>query len=79
MLTGHQLRLLRQLRGLGQKALARKMNVSQQRISALEMEDLLTDECSDKILRTLKLTKDEAMRYLNNLPTSAGGGVIPVN
>ena len=78
MLKGHQLRLLRQLRGLGQKALARKMKVNQQRISALEMEDLLSDGCSDKVLKALKLTKDEAVRYLNNLPPS-GGGVIPVS
>jgi len=73
-MTGNQLRLLRQLRGLGQKALAQKMNVNQQRISALEMENVLSVECSEKALKALKLTKDEAIQFLNNLPPYAGGG-----
>lgn len=73
MLTGIQLRLLRQTKSLMQKELADKMNIAQQRLSALEKtKKKITDHCTSKVLTALKFTKDEAIRLLNNLPPSAG-------
>ena len=77
MLKGTQLRLLRQASGLMQRELAEKMDLAQQRIAALEkMKGKITDHCTDKALAALKFTKEEAIRFLNNLPPSAGGGIV---
>ena len=75
MFTGTQLRLLRQSRGLMQKEMADSMEIAQQRLSALEKSKRkITDHSAEKALKALKLTKEEAARFLNNRPPSAGGG-----
>ena len=73
MLTGVQLRLLRQARGLMQKELAGRMNIAQQRLSILEKsKNSISDTCARKALNALKFTKKEAMKFLNNIPSPAG-------
>ena len=72
MLTGKQLRLLRQSSGLMQKQLADKMDIAQQRLSALEKKvNKISDSCVDKALKVLNFTREDANRFLNNLPVPA--------
>ncbi len=77
MLTGIQLRLLRQASGLMQKELADRMDIAQQRLSKLEKrKDKISDGFSNRAFSALKFTKEEAMKFLNNIPPSAGGGGV---
>lgn len=56
MLTGEQLRLLRQARQVKQKEMARKMGISQQRYSMLEKSKRISDTHVEKLLSILKFT-----------------------
>ncbi len=74
MITGSQLRILRQIFKLTQEELSIKMNLAQQRIAALEkIEKELSPDIITNALAALHLTKDEALRILESLPLSAGG------
>jgi transcriptional regulator with XRE-family HTH domain len=75
MLTGKQLRLLRQARGLMQKELADRMEIAQQRLSALEKtKRKITEQSAIKALTALSFSNEEAFLFLNTLPQSASGG-----
>lgn len=75
MLTGFQLRLLRQSRGLVQKELAVRMSIAQQRLSALEKQkNKISKEMSGKGFNALKCSENEAFQFLKNLSNLNGGG-----
>ena len=68
MLTGEQIRLLRQARQLKQKEMARRMGISQQRYSALEKSEKVNGEHAQKILSLLKFTVAEVESIFKTLP-----------
>lgn len=75
MFTGSQLQLLRQSCGLMQKELAFKMNIAQQRVSALEnMEREISEKAANKALKAMQLTKGQALKFLKNTPSGKSGG-----
>jgi transcriptional regulator with XRE-family HTH domain len=67
MLTGEEIKMLRQVRGLFQKQLASKMGIAQQRLSALERGKETSASCTDKVLKALKFTREEAKAILKHL------------
>jgi len=68
MLTGEQLRFLRQARQLKQKEMARQMGISQQRYSALENNEIINGEHVKKILVLLKFSAEDAENIFRTLP-----------
>lgn len=64
MFTAEKLRLLRQAKQMKQKEMARKLGISQQRYSALENNEKISEEKTKRILSALCLSKKEAEKIL---------------
>jgi transcriptional regulator with XRE-family HTH domain len=68
MITGEELRLLRQLYCMKQQQMAKALHITQQRYSVLENRDgLLPADKAEKVLAALKLSREDARRFLNNI------------
>ncbi len=68
MITGEQLRLLRQIHNIKQEQMAKALQITQQRYSMLEKLQLLPAEKTEKVLATLNLSLEDAHSILNTLP-----------
>lgn len=68
MITGHQLRLLRLLKDVKQKTIARHLNISQQAYSKLEKAEHINGEKLEKIIKALGLTPPDFEKIIENLP-----------
>ena len=73
MFTGEKLRQLRLTRQMKQTQIAYKLNITQQRYSALENSDKLPDDWYPRILHVLNYTKEEADRLLDVLAVHKEG------
>jgi transcriptional regulator with XRE-family HTH domain len=71
MITGEQLRILRQLHNIKQEGMAHLLGIKQQRISVLEKCEKLSKEKTEKVLSVLNLSMSEAQSMLNVLPPPA--------
>lgn len=70
--TADEIWLLRQSRGMKQKEVARKMNISIQRYSELKNNNNRPDNRTIEILAALNYTPETARKFLDNIPPPRG-------
>ena len=64
MLTGEKVRFLRLAIGIKQWELAGKMQISPQRISALEISEKISEKQTQRIIKALNLSKKQSEELL---------------
>ena len=68
MISGEQLRQLRSLHIIVQKAFAKKLHITQQAYSKMERRKLINGERLVQIMEALGYTKEEFEKIIKNLP-----------
>jgi transcriptional regulator with XRE-family HTH domain len=67
MFTGDQLRKLRQIKGIKQEDLAKRLGIKQQRYSVLENSKKVSEEKQRLILQALNYSSEEANKIVGLL------------
>lgn len=68
MITGENIRLLRLIKGIPQKAVAKKLHTSQQAVSKIEYSKNVPDQTFEKYLNALNGSIEELEKIKNILP-----------
>ncbi|HWC54741.1 MAG TPA: helix-turn-helix transcriptional regulator [Chitinophagaceae bacterium] len=68
MFTGENLRLLRTIKGIPQKTVAKKMGVSQVAVSKMEHLEKISVENFEKCLKAINCTREDAEKIKGLLP-----------